>query len=497
MSPRAFARSRRLRPLLAALLVAGAAGACRRALTNPVDPESPSYGGEPVTIDPGPDLAGSIGDTLLFRGFYLGDTSRVAEYAWDFEGDGTIDWRGRDATAVPHAYRAVGVYPARFSARGIAGDGEGASIRATVTDEAPRGGIGPDTLVVPGEEILVVPRVQDDGRIVRYEWDLDADGNPDRVDAGGAPILISFPGLGDHVISLRVLDDDGRASTFGRRFRACPLPTPPLYLTPPDSAVDASARQTLSWTSESACAGPLTYDVYLDTMAVPERLVAINLRVPAYYAGVLPHYSTFRWRVVAKDVGGREQPSRVFTFNTRGLPFAMAFFEPAHAVIGSTLFPDETPLHDAYLDGFYMDQLETTRYDFTAFLNATGYVPEGSFTGSYQIGEETFPVSGVTWADAAAYSAWRGKRLPTEAEWEYAARGPRDAVYPWGNRIVLNPCLYANVTIPPDVACVGATVRTQSYPRGRSWRDIWDVCGNVAEWVADWYAPDYYRDPFA
>ncbi len=497
MSPLALLRSRHLRPLAAALLVGAAAGACRRALTNPADPGSPTYGGEPVAIDPGPDLAASIGDTLLFQGLFLGDTSRVAEYAWDFEGDGVVDWRGRDAAAVPHAYRAVGVYEARFFVRGVVGDQESATTRATITDEAPSGGIGPDTLVVPGDEVFVLPRVADDGRIVRYEWDLDGDGSAERVETSGTPVFLTFPVLGDHFVSLRVLDDDGRASTFGRRFRACPLPTIPVNLAPPDSGVDVSARQTLTWASESDCGGPLTYDVYLNGIDDPERLVAAGLKVPAYHAGVLFHSVTYRWRVVARDVGGRERSSGDFTFFTRGVPYAMVYIDARTVPIGSNLSPDESPVHATYIDAYYMDQRETTRYEFTAFLNATGYVSEGSFTGSYPIGEEDFPVSGVTWNDAVAYAAWRGKRLPTEAEWEYAARGPAERVFPWGNRIVRDPCVFANVSSAVGVPCVGATVRTQSYPIGRSWTDVWDVSGNVAEWVADWYDPDYYRDPLA
>ncbi len=497
MSPLALLGRRRLRPLAAALLVAAAAGACRRALTNPADPGSPTYGGEPVAIDPGPDLAASIGDTLVFQGFFLGDTSRVAEYAWDFEGDGVVDRRGRDAAGVRHAYRAVGVYDARFFVWGVVGDQGSATTRATITDEAPGGGIGPDTLVAPGDTVFVLPRVTDDGRIVRYEWDLDGDGSAERVETSAAPIFLSFPDLGDHFVSLRVVDDDGRSSTFGRRFRACPVPTVPVNLAPADSAVDASVRQTLAWSSASDCGGPLTYDVYFHHADDPGRLVAAGLAVPAYHTGILFHASTYLWRVVARDAGGRERASGEFTFFTRSLPYAMVYIDAGTVPIGSSLSPDESPVHATYVDAYYMDQRETTRYEFTAFLNTTGYVPEGSFTGSYPPGEEDFPVSGVTWNDAAAYAAWRGKRLPTEAEWEYAARGPVERIFPWGNIIVSDPCAFANVTRQTGVPCVGAAVRTQSYPAGRSWTDVWDVAGNVAEWVADWYDPNYYSDPLA
>jgi formylglycine-generating enzyme required for sulfatase activity len=497
LSPPALLRWRALGALAAALLLGAAVGSCRRALTNPADPGSPTYPGEPVTIDPGPDLAGSIGDTLLFQGFFLGDTSRVSLYTWDFDGDGEDDWQGHEAVAVPHAYRAVGAYEARFTVWGVVGDRGSAKTLATITDEAPIGGIGSDTLVVPGDQVSVVPRVRDDGRIVRYEWDFDGDGSVDSVETSGGPVFLSFPDLGDHLVSLRVVDDDGHVSSFGRRFRACPLPTVPASLSLPDSAADTPVRLVLSWESQSGCGDPLTYDVYLNPIDDPEKLVAGDLAVPAYHTGTLFHYSTYHWRVVVRDAGGREQSTGDLTFFTRGVPYAMVFIEPGTVPIGSTFSPDESPVHATYIDGYYMDQRETTRYEFTAFLNATGYVPEGSFNGSYPIGEEDFPVSGVSWNDAAAYAAWRGKRLPTEAEWEYSARGPVERVFPWGSRIVPNTCSYANVASLPGVECVGAAVQTQSYPLGRSWKDVWDMSGNVAEWVADWYDPNYYSDPFA
>lgn len=495
MSAGARSLARRSAPLLAALFLAACAVTCRRALTNPADPASPNYPGEPATIDPGPELAASIGDTLVFLGTFLGDTSHVAEYAWDFEGDGTVDWRGRGA--VRHAYRAVGSYPARFFVYGVAGDRESAATLVTITDQPPSGGIGPDTLVVPGESFVLSPRVSDDGRIVRYSWDLTGDGEPDYVDVFGGTIIRAFYELGDHIVSLTVVDEDGRTSTFGRRFRACPLPPIPVAVSPPDSFLETPARCVLRWETIGGCAAPLTYDVYIDTTETAEQLVVSDLTTPAHYLGVLPHGQTYSWRVIVKDAGGRRRESPVFTFTIRAVPVGMVYIESATVPIGSPRSPDESPEHDTFIDAYYMDERETTRYEYTAFLVSTGYVPEGSFTGVYPVGTEDFPVSGVTWNDAAAYAAWRGKRLPTEAEWEHAAKGNRDTVFPWGNRIVLQPCNYANVAEFPSDYCVGTTVRTLSYPRGKSWIGVWDAAGNVAEWVADWYDPQYYLDPLA
>lgn len=109
------------------------------------------------------------------------------------------------------------------------------------------------------------------------------------------------------------------------------------------------------------------------------------------------------------------------------------------------------------------------------------------------------PVVEVTWYGASAYCRWVGGRLPTEAEWEYAARGEERALFPWGDQFDgenLNCC---------DVNCklewadkviddgYSETAPVGSYPKGESWSGMQDMAGNVYEWVSDWYAENYYE----
>jgi formylglycine-generating enzyme required for sulfatase activity len=145
---------------------------------------------------------------------------------------------------------------------------------------------------------------------------------------------------------------------------------------------------------------------------------------------------------------------------------------------------DEFPQHSVTLDGFWIDQTEVTNIQFRQCFEAGPCVAPMMCTD----GEPTFgvasradhPVVCVDWYGAAAYCKWAGARLPTEAEWEYAARGRDSLVYPWGND-------------PPDstllnyAVSMGATRKVGSYPDGASWCGALDMAGNVSEWVADWY----------
>ena len=234
-----------------------------------------------------------------------------------------------------------------------------------------------------------------------------------------------------------------------------------------------------------------------------------------------------------------------------GGEFSMGAPDPRmNDAVGMQATTDSRPVHRVFVDGFWMDATEVTNEQFARFVKATGYVtfaeqkpraedfpgapPESLVPGSvvftppmhvvplndaYQWwsevsgaswrhpfgpkssieGKERFPVVHVTYADSLAYAKWAGKRLPTEAEWEFAARGGLSGkLYPWGDEFTEGGRPKANTHQGhfPDRDTgedhfAGIAPVAQFPPNGYG---LYDVGGNVWEWVSDWYRPDYYAE---
>lgn len=216
---------------------------------------------------------------------------------------------------------------------------------------------------------------------------------------------------------------------------------------------------------------------------------------------------------------------------------------------GGGSMSDARPVHRVAVDPFWMDATEVTNAQFAQFVMATGYItvaerkptkeefpgvpeealvagsivfsapPNGvalnDYTQWWQYvpganwqhptgpqssikGKEDVPVVHIAWEDAAAYAAWAGKRLPTEAEWEFAARGGKKGqLYPWGNALQPEAQWAANIfqgNFPNnDVAADGYAGLAPVKQFAPNAYGLYDVSGNVWEWCADWYTPDYYQ----
>ncbi len=146
---------------------------------------------------------------------------------------------------------------------------------------------------------------------------------------------------------------------------------------------------------------------------------------------------------------------------------------------------DDQPARRITLDPFYLDQAEVTNQQYAAFIAATDHAPPYHWIKRKMPDTKgQHPVSNVSWDEATAFCAWEGKRLPTEAEWERAARGNQEGkMYPWGDRAITPADAVYNQVDGAKAVC------------GKAHNDfgLCDMTGNVWEWCSDWYGQHYYE----
>ena len=177
--------------------------------------------------------------------------------------------------------------------------------------------------------------------------------------------------------------------------------------------------------------------------------------------------------------------------------FEMAYFPAGEFEMGSSIDrgkKNEQPKHKVYLNAFYLDKHEVTFSDFEIYLESnfdkyptiTGWVDRKARPDMVDK-----PIFGLQWKRCRNYCSWRGKRMPTEAEWERAAKGKENRIYPWGNeepdksRANFGKCCFIQK---------GKLLTKSGYfKKGNTPEGVSDLGGNVAEWVSDWYDKKYYE----
>jgi formylglycine-generating enzyme required for sulfatase activity len=168
-------------------------------------------------------------------------------------------------------------------------------------------------------------------------------------------------------------------------------------------------------------------------------------------------------------------------------------YRPASSLMGSTdsdpdARADEKPQHTVYLDAYWIDKTEVTAAQYQRCVDSgVCSAPKAGALCTYGANDKSdHPVNCVDWSQAAAYCQWAGRRLPTEAEWEKAARGVDGRIYPWGDQSPDAALANFNEKVGRTTTPVG------SYPAGVSHYGALDMAGNVWEWTADWFYDTYY-----
>ncbi len=248
--------------------------------------------------------------------------------------------------------------------------------------------------------------------------------------------------------------------------KAQPAPTPDMGAIATQMWVDLSVQQTLAAAIPTATQLPTATPTLIPT----PTLLSTPIPAPADPNNYLPVYNPFDYMELVYIPAGE---------------FLMGAPPSEHG-----LNEDELPQHSIYLDTFWISKTQVTNAMFTACVNAGICNYSVSHTTNPHYLDPLYanhPVVYISWEMAQIYCHWTGGCLPTEAEWEKAARGPDGARYAWGEDLPRLKFVNTNNEY-------GTTTAAGIFPYGKSYYGVYDMGGNVREWVYDWYDPAYYQN---
>ena len=294
-------------------------------------------------------------------------------------------------------------------------------------------------------------------------------------------------------------------TTDGSNNQSPLLPSNPI---PADQSNNISISTTLQWECTDPENDPLTFDVYFGTNN-PPSLATVNQSEFSFVPGILSQNTQYYWKIVAKDDQANQTEGVIWTFTTisnGGGDLEWVNVNGGTFQMGSNDGPgNEQPIHSVTLSSFEITKYEVTNEQYCEFLNDIGCNSNGSHNGENYIdmdnsycqinysggqfipesGKTDFPVIEVSWYGSHAFAQWAGGRLPTEAEWEFAARGGNNS----------NGYTYSGSNTVGDVAWYSSNSGGHTHQVGTKATNelgIHDMSGNVWEWCNDWYDSNYY-----